>query len=235
MCEVCCQCHWRWVSVGACAVRGPLGAHGHVVAVRRGPGHAVRCGASIRDRRSGSIRDAAGADMLYGVGALAFRGAPGAGVGAPCHPSRERVILLSFLFYFFCATLRRRCVRLRPAPGASAAAAGADPAPSRPDATAATALAPGPGGQLGERRGAGRRRRYAFGASATVAFAPRRPSLLFWVCLCAPLAHDSRIVACLMLLAAPRRFPSAVAVQVAVQSHARGGPAARVMSSRRRR
>lgn len=60
---------------------------------------------SIRDRRS-TIRDAAGADMLYGVGALAFRGAPGADVGAPCHPSRERVILLSFLFYFFCATLR---------------------------------------------------------------------------------------------------------------------------------
>ena len=55
---------------------------------------------SIRDRRS-TIRDAAGADMLYGVGALAFRGAPGADVGAPCHPSRERVILLSFLFYFF--------------------------------------------------------------------------------------------------------------------------------------
>ena len=195
--------------------------------------YGVAQASAIVDR---SIRDAAGADMLYGVGALAFRGAPGAGVGAPCHPSRERVILLSFLFYFFCATLRRRC---RPPPSALAgpvrAAAGADPAPSRPDATAATALAPGPGGQLGERRGAGRRRRYAFGASATVAFAPRRPSLLFWVCLCAPLAHDSRIVACLMLLAAPRRFPSAVAVQVAVQSHARGGPAARVMSSRRRR
>jgi len=136
---------------------------------------------SIRDRRS-TIRDAAGADMLYGVGALAFRGAPGADVGAPCHPSRERVILLSFLFYFFCATLRPDSIRVLSA----GRAAGADP-PSRPDATAAAALAPGPGGQLGERRGAGRRRRYAFGASATVAFAPRRPSLLFWVCpVCPP-------------------------------------------------
>jgi hypothetical protein len=185
---------------------------------------------SIRDRRS-TIRDAAGADMLYGVGALAFRGAPGADVGAPCHPSRERVRSSCRFCFIFSV---RHCDRIRVLLDLSAGGRGGGPAESGPDATAAAALAPGPGGQLGERRGAGRRRRYAFGASATVAFAPRRPSLLFWVCP-APLALDSRIVACLMLLAAPRRFPSAVAVQVAVQSHARGGPAARVMSSRRRR
>ena len=183
---------------------------------------------SIRDRRS-TIRDAAGADMLYGVGALAFRGAPGADVGAPCHPSRERVILLSCLFYFFCATLRpdsgisppagprgrtRRVARTRPRRrrwppargdssangGAPAAAGGMPSAPRRPSPSL-----------LGDRR-------FSSGFVR-----------------CAPLALDSRIVACLMLLAAPRRFPSAVAVQVAVQSHARGGPAARVMSSRRRR
>ena len=69
--------------------------------------YGVAQASAIVDR---SIRDAAGADMLYGVGALAFRGAPGADVGAPCHPSRERVILLSFLFHFFCATLPDRIV-----------------------------------------------------------------------------------------------------------------------------
>jgi hypothetical protein len=183
---------------------------------------------SIRDRRS-TIRDAAGADMLYGVGALAFRGAPGADVGAPCHPSRERVILLSFLFYFFVCDIAtgfgycppagprgrtRRVDRTRPRRrrwppargdssangGAPAAAGGMPSAPRRPSPSL-----------LGDRR-------FSSGFVR-----------------CAPLALDSRIVACLMLLAAPRRFPSAVAVQVAVQSHARGGPAARVMSSRRRR
>ena len=64
-----------------------------------------------------SIRDAAGADRLTfrvarvgvrGAGALlpassAARG--GADVGAPCHPSRDRVILLSILTYTFCVRL----------------------------------------------------------------------------------------------------------------------------------
>jgi hypothetical protein len=185
---------------------------------------------SIRDRRS-TIRDAAGADMLYGVGALAFRGAPGADVGAPCHPSRERVILLSFLFYFFCATLR-------------------------PDSGIANWVRRRPRGRTRRvDRTRPRRRRWppargdssanggAPAAAGGMPSAPRRPSpsllgdrrFSSGFVRCAPLALDSRIVACLMLLAAPRRFPSAVAVQVAVQSHARGGPAARVMSSRRRR
>ena len=75
-----------------------------------------------------SIRDAAGADRLTfrvarvgvrGAGALlpassAARG--GADVGAPCHPSRDRVILLSILTYTFCVRLVCRDTRGR-APG----------------------------------------------------------------------------------------------------------------------
>ena len=70
-----------------------------------------------------SIRDAAGADRLTfrvarvgvrGAGALlpassAARG--GADVGAPCHPSRDRVILLSILTYTFCVRLVCRRTR----------------------------------------------------------------------------------------------------------------------------
>ena len=61
-----------------------------------------------------SSRDAAGADRfasrfgVRGAGGLlpassAARG--GADVGAPCHPSRDRVILLSILTYTFCVRL----------------------------------------------------------------------------------------------------------------------------------
>ena len=64
-----------------------------------------------------SIRDAAGADRLtFRVARVGVRGAGtllpassaargGADVGAPCHPSRDRVILLSILTYTFCVRL----------------------------------------------------------------------------------------------------------------------------------
>ena len=49
--------------------------------------------------------------------AACFRGAPGADVGASCHPSRERVILLSFLFYFNFFRIPRVGGRHRADPG----------------------------------------------------------------------------------------------------------------------
>ena len=145
VCEVCCQCHWRWVSVGACAVRGPLGAHEHVVAVRRGPGHAVRCGehqgcggrgsfdVSRRARRCAWRRCAAS------WASSAARG--GADVGAPCHPSRDRVILLSILTYTFCVRLVCRT------PAAASRASSLDRLPRR----ARTRGPPGPRRSAGSR------------------------------------------------------------------------------------
>ena len=108
VCEVCCQCHWRWVSVGACAVRGPLGAHEPVVAVRRGPGHAVRCGEHQGCGGRGSFdvsRRARRCAWRRCAASCLFRGARGGGcrsplpsLSRPCHP------FVDINLYFLCAT-----------------------------------------------------------------------------------------------------------------------------------
>ena len=114
VCEVCCQCHWRWVSVGACAVRGPLGAHEHVVAVRRGPGHAVRCGEHQGCGGRGSFdvsRRARRCAWRRCAASCLFRGARGGGCRSPL-PSLSRPCypFVDINLYFLCAT----CVRGHP-------------------------------------------------------------------------------------------------------------------------
>ena len=108
VCEVCCQCHWRWVSVGACAVRGPLGAHEHVVAVRRGPGHAVRCGEHQGCGGRGSFdvsRRARRCAWRRCAASCLFRGARGGGCRSPL-PSLSRPCypFVDINLYFLCAT-----------------------------------------------------------------------------------------------------------------------------------
>ena len=115
VCEVCCQCHWRWVSVGACAVRGPLGAHEHVVAVRRGPGHAVRCGEHQGCGGRGSFdvsRRARRCAWRRCAASCLFRGARGGGCRSPL-PSLSRPCypFVDINLYFLCAT----CVPAHPA------------------------------------------------------------------------------------------------------------------------
>ena len=112
---MCCQCHWRWVSVGACAVRGPLGAHEHVVAVRRGPGHAVRCGEHQGCGGRGSFdvsRRARRCAWRRCAASCLFRGARGGGCRSPL-PSLSRPCypFVDINLYFLCAT----CVRRTPA------------------------------------------------------------------------------------------------------------------------
>ena len=151
VCEVCCQCHWRWVSVGACAVRGPLGAHEHVVAVRRGPGHAVRCGEHQGCGGRGSFdvsRRARRCAWRRCAASCLFRGARGGGcrsplpsLSSPCYP------FVDINLYFLCAT----CVPDR-TPGRVPAASSLVSAPeSRAARRARTRGPPGPRRSAGSR------------------------------------------------------------------------------------
>ena len=131
-----------------------------------------------------SIRDAAGADRLTfrvarvgvrGAGALlpassAARG--GADVGAPCHPSRDRVILLSILTYTFCVRLVCRTPAHPRVPGVLVARVG-----SRAARRARTRGPPGPRRSAGSRiadwvRAGGGSSRGARTRSGAIRFSP---------------------------------------------------------------
>ena len=89
-------------------MRGPLGAHEHVVAVRRGPGHAVRCGEHQGCGGRGSFdvsRRARRCAWRRCAASCLFRGARGGGCRSPL-PSLSRPCypFVDINLYFLCAT-----------------------------------------------------------------------------------------------------------------------------------